>query len=52
MEKKKTVTITVDTAKWERFKKVTRENNRTASLIIRDEIDRYLKEHDKEKKDD
>jgi len=37
--------ITVDKAKWERFKKLTKINNSDASKEIRKLIDRYLKEH-------
>jgi len=37
--------ITVDKAKWERFKKLTKINNSDASKEIRKLIDRYLKEY-------
>lgn len=45
MERKKVATITVDGDKWERFKKIAKLKNRTASQLIRDWINDYLKQN-------
>jgi len=41
----KKISINVDSEKWERFKKIAKINNSTASQEVRKCVEKYLKEN-------